>query len=418
MRRLATKIFFSLLFFCTIGAAVPATPAANTSTPAATQTPTPNAPAAANTAQPTIAPQPPAINAKAYVLMDANTGEVLAQQNMNDRLPPASLTKLMTAYVASQALRDGQIKMNDMVTISEKAWRMSGSKMFIKVGSQVSVKDLLDGIIVASGNDSCVAMAEHIAGTEDVFVQLMNQQAARLGMQNTHYTDSTGMPNPDHYASAYDLALLTKAIIHDFPEDYKWYKQQWIIFNNIRQPNRNRLLWRDPSVDGLKTGHTDEAGFCLVASALRNNMRLISVVLGTPSDNSRTEDSAALLNWGFRFFESHKLFSAGQTLDSKMQPRIWYGKDKYAKLGFPEDVYVTIPANQFKKLKANIVVDQSIKAPIVKGKTYGAVNVTLNDQPLTTIPVVALADDPQGGIITRGWDHIAILFAKWFHHGG
>ena len=412
MRRLATQIACSLLVLYTICATAASAPAANPNPP----TPTPNAPAA-TAQQPTIAPQPPEINAKAYVLMDANTGEVLAQKNMNDRLPPASLTKLMTAYVASQALRDGQIKTTDMVTISEKAWRMQGSKMFIKVGSQVSVKDLLDGIIVASGNDSCVAMAEHVAGTEDVFVQLMNQQAARLGMQNTHYTDSTGMPNPDHYASAYDLALLSRAIIKDFPEDYKWYKQQWIIFNNIRQPNRNRLLWRDPSVDGLKTGHTDAAGYCLVASALRNNMRLISVVLGTPSDSSRTEDSAALLNWGYRFFESHKLFNADQTLDSKMQPRIWFGQDKYAKLGFAQDAYVTIPANQFKKLKANVVVDQSLKAPIIKGKTYGTVNVTLNDQPLTTIPVVALADDPKGGIFSRAWDHIAILFAKWFHHG-
>jgi len=293
---------------------------------------------------------------------------------------------------------------------------MTGSRMFIQVGTQVSVKDLLDGIIVASGNDASVALAEHVAGTEDVFVQLMNQNATRLGMQNTHFMDSTGMPNPDHYSTAYDLALLTRAIINDYPQDYSLYKQQWISYNNIRQPNRNRLLWRDPSVDGLKTGHTDEAGFCLVASAVRNNMRLISVVLGAASDNSRTADSQALLNWGYRFFETHKLFTAGQALEAKMQPRVWFGKDKYAKLGFARDAYVTIPANQFKKLQANIVIDQRINAPVSKGQTYGNVNITLNGQPLTTIPIVALADDPKANIFSRAWDHIAALVFNWFHH--
>jgi serine-type D-Ala-D-Ala carboxypeptidase (penicillin-binding protein 5/6) len=321
----------------------------------------------------------------------------------------------MTAYVVSAALKQGQIKPDNMVTISEKAWRMGGSKMFIRVGSQVSVKDLLDGIIVASGNDACVAIAEHVAGTEDVFVQLMNENATRLGMKNTHYTDSTGMPDPNHYSSAFDLATLTRAIIHDYPEDYAWYKKQWIDFNNIRQPNRNRLLWRDPTVDGLKTGHTDDAGFCLVASAIRNDMRLISVVLGTPSDTARTADSQALLNWGYRFYETHKLFNAQQALDAKMQPRVWFGANKYAKLGFAENAYATIPTNQFKQLQANIVVNKSLQAPLIKGQAYGSVNVTLNGQPITSIPVVALEGDPKGGIFSRAWDHIAILFAKWLH---
>jgi serine-type D-Ala-D-Ala carboxypeptidase (penicillin-binding protein 5/6) len=379
--------------------------------------PVPNPPVANATAVPnqSFTPQPPDIDAKAYILMDANTGQVLAEKNMNDRLPPASLTKLMTAYVASAALKQGQIKPNDMVTISEKAWRMGGSKMFIRVGSQVSVKELLDGIIVASGNDACVAISEHVAGAEDVFVQLMNENAARLGMKNTHYTDSTGMPDPNHYSTAFDLATLTRSIIKDFPEDYTWYKQQWILFNNIRQPNRNRLLWRDPTVDGLKTGHTDEAGYCLVASALRNGMRLISVVLGTPSDNSRTNDSQALLNWGYRFFETHKLFNAQQALDPKMQPRVWFGAKKYAKLGFADNTYVTIPVNQFKQLQANIVVNKNLQAPLVKGQAYGTLNVTLNGQPFTTIPVVALEGDPKGGIFSRAWDHIALTVAKWLH---
>lgn len=377
-------------------------------------------PTAPNTAAaPTpITPQPPEINAKAYVLMDANTGEVLAQKNMNDRLQPASLTKLMTAYVSSGALRQGQIKLTDQVLISPKAWKMQGSRMFVQVGTQVSVKDLLNGIIVASGNDACVAMAEHVAGAEDVFVQLMNQNASRLGMQNTHYTDSTGMPNPDHYSTAYDIALLTRAIIKDFPEDYTWYKQKWIFYNNIRQPNRNRLLWRDASVDGLKTGHTDSAGFCLVASALRDKMRLVTVILGAPSDAVRTNDSQALLNWGYRFFETHQLFSKNQTIDSKTQPRVWFGQTKYAKLGFADDAYVTIPMNQFKGLKANMVIQEKIMAPVIKGQAYGSVNVTLNGQPLTSIPVVALEGDPKGGILSQAWDHIAILFAKWLHHFG
>ncbi len=379
-----------------------------------TPAPTPNTPAGATTAQNFI-PQPPDIDAKAYILVDANTGQILAEKNMNDRLAPASLTKLMTAYVVSAALKQGQIKPDSMVTISEKAWRMGGSKMFIRVGSQVSVKNLLDGIIVASGNDACVAIAEHVAGTEDVFVQLMNENAARLGMKNTHYTDSTGMPDPNHYSSAFDLATLTRAIIHDYPEDYAWYKKQWIDFNNIRQPNRNRLLWRDPSVDGLKTGHTDDAGFCLVASALRNDMRLISVVLGTNSDTARTADTQALLNWGYRFYETHKLFNAQQALEAKMQPRVWFGANKYAKLGFAENAYATIPTNKFKQLQANVVVNKSLQAPIIKGQTYGSVNVTLNGQPLTSIPVVALEGDPKGGIFSRAWDHIAILFAKWLH---
>jgi serine-type D-Ala-D-Ala carboxypeptidase (penicillin-binding protein 5/6) len=409
MRCLFRKILCGVLLAAWITGAM----ARPTSAAPANPQPTPNATTAAPTT--VITPQPPNINAKAYVLMDANTGEVLAQKNMNDRLPPASLTKLMTAYVASSALKQGQIKLNDMVTVSEKAWKMQGSRMFIQVGTQVSVKDLLDGIIVASGNDACVAMAEHVAGSEDVFVQLMNQNAARLGMQNTNYTDSTGMPDPNHYSTAYDLAVLTRAIVKDYPEDYAWYKNQWIVYNNVRQPNRNRLLWRDSSVDGLKTGHTDSAGYCLVSSALRSHMRLISVVMGEPSDNARTDDSAALLNWGYRFFETHQLFSANQPLEVKMQPRVWFGKYKYAKLGFAQDAYATIPVNQFKQLQAKIDIQPKLQAPVKKGQAYGQVNVTLNGQPLTTIPVVALEDDPKGNIFSRAWDHIAILFVKWLH---
>lgn len=360
------------------------------------------------------APQPPNINAKAYVLMDANTGTVLAQQNMDEQMAPASLTKLMTAYVASKTLKAKQIKLEDQVTISEKAWRMQGSRMFVQVGTQVSVADLLHGIIVASGNDACVALAEHIAGTEDAFVQLMNQNAQRLGMTHTHYTDSTGMPDPNHYTSAYDQAQLTRAIVADFPEDYGWYKQQWIQYNNIRQPNRNRLLWRDPSVDGLKTGHTDDAGYCLVASAARDDMRLISVVLGAPSDAVRTNDSQALLNWGFRFFKTQKLFSAQQSIDAKLQPRVYYGKTKFAELGFNRDIYATVPINKINQIKVATVIQPILEAPIKKGQQYGTATVTIGGEPLETVPVVALTNNPKGNIFSRAWDHITILFAKWF----
>lgn len=364
-----------------------------------------------------LVPQAPIINAKSYVLMDANSGAVLASSNMNQPLPPASLTKLMTAYVTSASLKQGQIKPDDMVTISEKAWRQEGSRMFIKVGSQVSVRELLGGIIVASGNDSCVAIAEHIAGSEDVFAQLMNQNAARLGMKNTHYTDSTGLPNDQHYSTAYDIALLSRAIISDFPEDYTWYKQKWVLYNNIRQPNRNRLLWRDPSVDGLKTGHTDAAGYCLVSSALRNGIRLIAVVMGAPSDAARTDESQILLNWGYRFFETHKLFNAGQTINQKNQPRIWFGKNKYAKLGFIRDTYVTIPINQFNKLQANIQIQPKLMAPLIKGQRYGSVQISLDGKPYATLPIVALEDDQKGGIFSRGYDHVMLFLTGWMHRG-
>ena len=243
------------------------------------------------------APPPPALDLKAYVLVDAATGKILASSNPDTQLAPASLTKMMTAYVISMAIKEGKIHMNDNVTISEKAWRTGGSKMFVKVGTQVPVHELMQGIIVDSGNDACVAMAEHLAGSEDAFANLMNQTAAALGMTNSHFVDSTGLPNPAHHSTAHDLSMLARGVVYSFPEDYQWYSQKWFTYNGIRQPNRNRLLWRDPTVDGIKTGHTDDAGFCLVSSAKRNGTRLIAVVMGAPTDAARADDSQKLLDY-------------------------------------------------------------------------------------------------------------------------
>lgn len=361
---------------------------------------------------PHFTPPAPSIEAKAYVLMDADSGRILAAKDGNVTLPPASLTKLMTLYVVSQALQAGQLKLTDPVTISEKAWRMTGSRMFVKAGSQVAIEDLLKGIIVDSGNDACVAVAEHLAGNEDTFAALMNQVAQTLGMQHSHFLDSTGLPNAQHYTTARDMAILAQALIHHFPQDYDWFKEKWFTYNKIRQSNRNRLLWRDTSVDGLKTGHTKEAGFCLVASAKRANMRLISVVLGAPSDSARASDSEALLNYGFRFFETHKLFDANTTL---AQERVWLGTQKKVNFGLARDFYVTIPTGDYQLLKANMELNKPLQAPVVHGQNYGQVAITLNGNPVATAPLVALQDSAPTGAWGRLTDHIAMTFHRFLH---
>ncbi|OGT51848.1 MAG: serine-type D-Ala-D-Ala carboxypeptidase [Gammaproteobacteria bacterium RIFCSPHIGHO2_12_FULL_42_13] len=352
---------------------------------------------------PTIVPTPPSIDAKGYVLMDADTGTILAQNNESGRMQPASLTKLMTMYVASEALKRGQIKLTDTVPVSEAAWRTGGSRMFIKVGTEVTVQDLLDGIIIASGNDSCVALAEYIGGNEQTFTNFMNQTAKQLGMLNTHFTDSTGLPNPDHYTTPYDMALLARAVINDFPQFYPLYKQKWISYNNIKQPNRNRLLWRDPTVDGLKTGHTEEAGFCLVSSALRNGMRLIAVVMGAPSDQARASDSQALLNFGYRFFETHKLYDANQALT---HPRVWLGKSNTVPVGLAAPLSVTIPRNTYAQLKPQLKLPSSLKAPIQQGQVLGTLEVTLNNKVVSSTPIIALTTDNKANIFSRMIDHV------------
>lgn len=361
--------------------------------------------------QPSFTPSAPNIDATGYIVLDATSGKVLAQKNSDERMAPASLTKLMSMYIISGALKNGQIHMDDKVRISTKAWKTEGSRMFVKAGDEVPVKELLQGIIVASGNDATVALAEYIAGTEEAFVALMNQQAQALGMKNSHFVDSTGLPNPDHYSTAHDLAILTKAYIKNFPEDYSFYSEKWFTYNGIRQPNRNRLLWRYQYADGLKTGHTTEAGYCLVASAKKDGMRLISVVLGEPNDQSRTEDSMRLLTYGFRFFETHKLYNASSPV---VQARVWQGEKSETPLGITEDLYVTVPTGQYKRLQANLELNNPLKAPIIKGQRYGSLNIMLGNQVIATQPLIAMDNNSQGGLWRRATDTVKFNLNKYF----
>lgn len=365
--------------------------------------------------QATFVPTVPNLNATGYILLDATSGKILAEKNSDQRMPPASLTKLMSLYIISAAIKNGQIHMDDKVHISTKAWKTEGSRMFVKVNDDVPVRDLLQGIIVASGNDATVALAEHVAGTEEAFVNMMNQQAKLLGMNNSHFIDSTGLPNPDHYSTAHDLAILTQAYIKNFPEDYSFYSEKWFTYNGIKQPNRNRLLWRYQYADGLKTGHTNEAGYCLVASAKKDGMRLISVILGEPNDLGRTEDSIRLLTYGFRFFETHKLYGGGLPL---IQARVWQGQNAETPLGINEDLYVTVPMGTYKRLQSNLQVTNPLKAPIVKGQNYGTLDVVLtqgnNTQVVASKPLVALENNTQGGIIRRATDSMKFHFNQMF----
>jgi D-alanyl-D-alanine carboxypeptidase (penicillin-binding protein 5/6) len=343
--------------------------------------------------------------------MDATSGRVIAEKSSNQRMAPASLTKLMSLYIISGAIKSGLIKMDDKVRISTKAWKTEGSRMFIKQGDEVSVRELLQGIVVASGNDATVALAEFVAGTEETFTGMMNQQAKILSMNNSHFVDSTGLPNPKHYSTAHDLAVLTQAYIKFFPEDYSLYSEKSFTYKGIKQSNRNRLLWRYQYADGLKTGHTSEAGYCLVASAKKDGMRLISIVLGEPSDQSRTDDSIRLLTYGFRFFETHKMYNAQTPI---VQARVWQGEKNEIPLGISDDMYITVPAGQYKKLHAAIVLNNPLKAPIVKGQIYGTVNITLNNQIIASKPLIALEANPQGNFWRRASDTVRFNFNKYF----
>lgn len=354
-----------------------------------------------------LIPSPPEIGAKAFLLMDFNSGRVLAERDADQRLEPASLTKIMTAYVVFRELAKGNIKLEDNVTVSEKAWRTEGSRMFAQVGAQIPVESLLKGMIVQSGNDASVALAEHVAGDETVFAQLMNQNAERLGMKNTHYKNSMGLPDPDHYSTARDLGILTRAMIDEFPEYYKWHAIKEFLFNNIKQVNRNRLLWRDPTVDGVKTGHTEGAGFCLVTSAVRENMRMIAVVLGTKSDNDRANANQALLNFGFRFFETRPLYKANEKL---AEARVWKGDVTELPLGINRDFYVTFPRGQYQNLKASMEINNSITAPVEMSGKMGVIKVALNDQPVGETDLVALQAVAEGGIFRRAMDSVRLFF--------
>ncbi|MBW5802836.1 D-alanyl-D-alanine carboxypeptidase [Coxiella endosymbiont of Ornithodoros amblus] len=357
---------------------------------------------------PSLLPPPPNLDVKGYVLMDADSGIIIAQKNMTQRPQPASLTKLMTLYVIFQELRSAQIHLDDKAKVSVKAWRTGGSRMFLKEGTEVPVNLLIQGIIVPSGNDACVTMSQYIGGTESSFAQVMNQTAERLGMKNSHYVDSTGLPHQNHYSTPYDMAVLTRAIINDFPEYYHYFSQKWLTYNNIKQPNRNRLLWSDRSVDGLKTGHTEKAGYCLIASAKRNNMRLISVVMGAPTDSERADDSEALLNYGFRFYQTRLLFDANTSITKKY---IWMGKQKHVEFGLTQPLYVTYPVGEDKNLKVTIsFAIQHLHAPILKGQSYGKINVILNGKSIKKVPLIALQDDPHAGLFSRAFDHITLFF--------
>lgn len=355
-----------------------------------------------------LIPAPPKLAASSSLLMDFDSGHILAEVNADQRVFPASLTKIMTGYVAFHELASGNLKLDDLVTISEKAWRTGGSRMFVEVNKQVSVEDLLKGMIIQSGNDASVAIAEYLAGDEPTFAALMNQHSMRLGMENTHSVNSTGLHHPDHYSTARDLALLTRAMIKEFPQYYEWYAIKEYTFNNIKQYNRNKLLWRDEAVDGVKTGYTEDAGYCLVASAKRDAMRLISVVMDTKSIKARINDNQALLNYGFRFFETHKLYAANEIL---AKPKIWKGETDTLQLGLDQDLYVTIPRRYYKSLKATMEIDNHISAPIGQGDILGTVNIKLGTQAISTKPLVALRPVPKGSILQRLYDE-ALLMLK------
>lgn len=356
-----------------------------------------------------LIPAPPQIAAKAYLLLDAHSGKVLVQENADLRLPPASLTKMMTSYIASHELGKGNILMDEQVRVSIKAWKTQGSRMFIKEGTFVSVEDLLRGIIIQSGNDASVAIAEHIAGSEDAFADLMNQHGQLLEMHNSNFKNATGLPAEDHYTTTLDLARLARAIIMNHPDHYTMYSERYFTYNKIRQPNRNKLLWRDKSVDGLKTGHTEEAGYCLVASAERNGMRLISVVMGTNSEEARATESQKLMTYGFRYYETHKLYNADQMLN---EAQLWGGAQDSVKLGITQDLYVTIPRGQHSDLSANLDVDRVIEAPVQTAGQYGTVNVKLAEDMITQVPLVALEAVEEGGFFKRLWDQIVLFFIQ------
>lgn len=359
-----------------------------------------------------LIPAPPQLAAKAWILLDANTGKVLVEHNADQQLPPASLTKMMTSYIVASELHSGKVSGDDQVPISVKAWKMGGSKMFIREGTSVPLMDLLRGVIIQSGNDASVALAEYLAGSEGAFADVMNQQASLLGMTNTTYHNATGWPADGHLTTARDLSLLARALIQDYPEHYGIYSERYFEYNGINQPNRNRLLWRDSSVDGLKTGHTEEAGYCLVASAVRKGMRLVSVVMGTRSESARAQESQKLLAYGFRYYETGKVYSAGDVIQENT--RVWYGEEDSVNLIVPEDVYVTIPRGAKDDLDAKILVDETIKAPLTDKQELGRLSVSYEGDSILDLPLVTDRAIEEAGIFSRLWDFIALFFTGLF----
>jgi D-alanyl-D-alanine carboxypeptidase (penicillin-binding protein 5/6) len=353
-------------------------------------------------------PQPPAVEARAYLLVDHDSSRVLAQERADERMEPASLTKLMTSYAVFAALKEGRLKLEDPVTISEHAWKAEGSRTFVQVGTQIPAEVLIKGMLVQSGNDATIALAEKVGGTESAFAQIMNAYAKRLGMKSTNFENSDGLPSPNHFTTARDMATLSRAVINDFPQYYQWYGLREFTWNNITQHNRNGLLLRDPTVDGIKTGHTDTAGYCLITSAKRNGMRLTSVVLGSPSIKAREDASAALLNYGFTFFETGKIKSRGELV---LKPHVYKGAAATVAVGAATDLIVTVGRGELAKLRTGTTVKEPLIAPIAAGATVGELTVTApNGDVVIHTPLVALGADPLGGIWTRMTDSISLWF--------
>ena len=365
--------------------------------------------ATAPTTAPTALPTPPQLNARSFILIDQDSGRVLAALDPDSRQEPASLTKLMTAYGVFKALKENRLKLTDMVMISEHAWRPKSdeSLMYVDLGKEVSVENLIQGMIVPSGNDATVALAEKVGGSEPGFVQMMNTYAKQLGMTNSHFMNAAGLPDPNHYTTARDTATLTSALIREFPEYYKWYAQKEFTWNGITQQNRNGLLWRDPTVDGVKTGHTKSAGYCLVTSAKRDGMRLVSVVLGTESMRAREEASAALLGYGFNFFETKRIYAAGESIT---KTRVWKGKQDEIGLTVRRDLNVTSQRGHVSSVKAEFELPEEIVAPLSKDKAIGKAKVVVDGQTIATYDLYPVADVAEAGIFGRAWDSLRLMF--------
>jgi D-alanyl-D-alanine carboxypeptidase (penicillin-binding protein 5/6) len=410
MQKKLIAVLWSLTAICTMDATLAAAPAA---TPATTQ-PAATQPAAAGQAAGATPPAPeaPTPDAKSWLVLDATSGQVFASNNPDERVEPASLTKIMTSYLIFQALRDKTLDLNQQVTISTNAWKVApgSSKMFLEPGMRVSIDDLLSGLLIQSGNDAAVALAEASAGSEGAFVQRMNEMAERMGLKSTHFNSPHGLPDPQTYSTARDLATLTARVIHDFPDLYVRYDHvKSFRFNNITQPNRNRLLWSDPSVDGGKTGHTEAAGFCMIASAVRTGAagqrRLIAVVMGTPSDKVRTATTGMLLNWGFQNYDTVKLYAKGQSVgDSK----VWKGQQSQVLVGFDHDIYATVPRAWVPRLQKVITRQGPLIAPLALNSQVGSADLQVDGRTIQSYPVVALQPIEQAGMLSRGWDSMRL----------
>ena len=362
-------------------------------------------------AAPRIVPSPPQLATEGHILLDAATGTVIIEENAEMRLPPASLTKIMTSYIIASEIQQGRISLDDLVPISVKAWKMEGSRMFIREGTEVKVADLIRGIVIQSGNDASVAMAEFIAGDEDAFADVMNQVAQKLGMTRTQFKNATGLPDEGHYTTAKDLSILARALIRDFPEHYKVYKEKYFSYNDIRQANRNSLLWLDDAVDGMKTGHTQAAGFCLVASAEKKDMRLVSVVMGATSERARSTESQKLINYGFRYFESVKLYDG---LESLRRVKVWGGLHESLDVGIEAPARLTIPTGARGALAAEVTLDPVIKAPVSQGQTLGLLRISLEGETLLERPVVALNGVDEAGLVSSLIDEVSLFFLSLF----